>query len=143
MTERPKGPLALFHSDELYSVIPLTSTATTLRRAGVPSTTTPLPLMDPCPFAARRFSLRDRVTVHDWMLRVAGIYGRMLVERADGLGHAEPGDYLLIYRRDSAWASWGIGCGIDGYLLWETIRGATVGIFPTLHTALAEIIAQS
>ncbi|MDR3525164.1 MAG: hypothetical protein P4L66_13800 [Acetobacteraceae bacterium] len=85
--------------------------------------------------------MRDRVTVHDWMIRVAATYGRVLVERAEGLGHAEPGEYLLIYRRDSVWASWGIGCGIDGYVLWESIRGATVGIFPTLHTALAEIIA--
>jgi len=103
----------------------------------------PVALPGPCPFASRRFSVADRLVVHEWMMAAITVYGRSVLERAEGLGHADPGEYLLIYRRDNVWASWGIGCGIDGYLLWESIRGATVGIFPALRAALAEIIALS
>ena len=89
----------------------------------------------------RRFSVRDRIAVGAWQLE-AGLagYGRVAFDDATGVSEEERGEYLLIYKRGDEWARWGIGCGANGYLLWDAIRGVTVGVFPAIVTALATVL---
>jgi hypothetical protein len=89
----------------------------------------------------RRFSVRDRMEVAAWRLDAAEAgYGRVVVDHASGVDDDERGEYLLIYERDNDWARWGIGCRADGYLLWDAIRGTTIGVYPALRQALAEVL---
>jgi hypothetical protein len=92
---------------------------------------------------SQRFSMRDRIVAHTWMghANAAG-YARLVFESAEGLGHAEAGEYLLIYRRDTQWAHWGVGCRRDSYEVWQAKRGTTLGLFARLQDALDEILKQ-
>lgn len=91
---------------------------------------------------ARRFSLRDRIVALNWAETVfASGFARMVFEQpADGCG-AEDGEFLLVYGRNSGWASWGIGCAEDGLMLWKSACGTTVGTFATLAEALDRLAA--
>ncbi len=88
-----------------------------------------------------RFTPRDRIMALSWAdaISAAG-YARMAFEPAEADGG---GEFLLVYGRDSDWASWGIGCGQDGLTLWKTACGTTVGVYPTLAEALGHLTAQS
>ncbi len=87
-----------------------------------------------------RFTPRDRITAHDRASAISAAgYARIAFEppEPDGCG-----EFLLVYGRDSKWASWGIGCGQDGLTLWKTACGTTVGIYETLAEALDNLTAQ-
>lgn len=57
----------------------------------------------------------------------------------------EPGDdpatsaFLLVYRRDDLWASWGVARLRGGYEVWRPSTGRTVGRFADLADALDAI----
>jgi hypothetical protein len=67
-------------------------------------------------------------------------YSRMVFEKP-GAGSDETGEFLLVYSPNSAWASWGIGCGEDGLTLWKSACGTTIGTFATLREALDRLSA--
>ncbi len=93
--------------------------------------------------ASHLFSVRDRILAHSWISDASSKgYGKLVFAHADGPSHAEPGEYLLVYRRDVAWAQWGIGCRQDGYTLWHATRGTTMGFFARLQLAFDAILAQ-
>ncbi len=77
---------------------------------------------------------------HAWAIE-SGLsnFGRISFEKAHGLSQSGLREYMLFYSRDSAWASWGIGCVRDGYMLWQANRGVTIGRFKTLRAALDEL----
>jgi hypothetical protein len=54
-------------------------------------------------------------------------------------GQPELGDFMLIYRREALWASWGVGCCDGGFIVWHPSNGATLGWYPTLAKALGSI----
>ena len=95
-----------------------------------------------CCSPERRFSVGDRVIVHAWSVEASlcGI-GRVAFERAEGPEHPEAADFILIYLRDNAWARWGIGCGPDGFMLWQADRGQTIGVYRDVRDALDEVLA--
>lgn len=81
------------------------------------------------------------MAVEAWQFEaVLAGYCRVAFDNASGLSEDERGEYLLIYPRDGEWARWGIGCRADGYLLWDAIRGATIGVYPAIRLALAEVL---
>ena len=82
----------------------------------------------------------DRLAVHAWTVESgAAEFGRISFEKADGLSQPGPREYMLFYGRNSVWASWGIGCVRDGYMLWQANRGITIGRYKTLRQALDEL----
>ncbi len=86
-----------------------------------------------------RFSIIDRMTAHRWAESGRNLgYTRLVFEDAAEID-GRHGEYLLIYPRDSAWSAWGIGCDGDGFTLWHTPRGTTIGRFITLRDALGRI----
>ncbi len=98
----------------------------------------------PVPRLHNRFTPRDRSEALLWT-QEAGLHGYtdILFESAgEGAGH-EPGDYMLVYARDTKWASWGIASHADGLTLWNTASGITVGIFTSMRRTLAEIVKAS
>jgi hypothetical protein len=93
---------------------------------------------------ANRFSMRDRIEALRWAeaARASG-YARVVLDTCAEALEPELGDFLLVYRRNAAWASWGVGCVEDGFMLWTSATGATVGRFATLTAALEKILALS
>lgn len=87
-----------------------------------------------------RFSMRDRITAHEWSksAEILG-YSKVLFELADEGHDIEAGEFLSIYAAGEPWASWGIGCVPTGMMLWHSARGTTIGQFDTLRDALAQI----
>jgi hypothetical protein len=91
-----------------------------------------------------RLSTRDRIEALRWAELARGYgYPRVVLESCDEAPDADLGDYLMVYRRDAVWASWGIGCVADGFMLWRPETGATIGHFATLGAALETILARS
>ena len=87
-----------------------------------------------------RLSVVDRIAALRWSERSTQHgYSRIEFDRAsEGSGHA-PGDFMLIYPRGGVWARWGIGCGPDGLMLWNTANGVTVGTFSSMVETLAAV----
>lgn len=85
-------------------------------------------------------NVRERIAALRWA-DAARPYG----VRAVRIHDPEPGDdpgiggFLLIYRDDPHWATWGIAAGGGRYEVWRPASGATVGRFATLTEALAVI----
>jgi hypothetical protein len=90
---------------------------------------------------ANRLSMRDRIEALRWadIARASG-YTRVVLDTCAEATEPDLGDFLLVYRRDAAWASWGVGCVEDGFMLWSPGTGATVGRFTTLAAALEKIL---
>lgn len=86
---------------------------------------------------AGHFTMRDRILVMNSAdrAREAG-FGRLNFERANITELGATREYLLIYGECSAWARYGVSVGTKGYKLWETARGGTLGVFPSLQAAL-------
>jgi hypothetical protein len=105
-----------------------------LSRAAEINTANPI---KPC----RLFSVRDRIQAHRWIM-IAGVsgYGKVVFERSEETDCSDPCEYLLIYRRDTPWAQWGVACRLDGYEVWHATRGSTIGVFPDLSEALNQIL---
>ena len=61
-------------------------------------------------------------------------YARVVFEEPDH--GSDTGEFMLVYQRNSNWASWGIGCGEGGLMLWKSACGTTIGTFATLREAL-------
>jgi len=93
---------------------------------------------------ANRFSTRDRIEALRWaeVARASG-YTRVVLDTCAEALEPELGDFLLVYRRNANWASWGVGCVEAGFMLWSPATGATVGRFSTLAEALEKILALS
>lgn len=90
--------------------------------------------------SARRFSIVDRMAAQAWASSPLGLgYSRLAFEPAAPGEGAQSGEFLLIYARDCAWSSWGIGCDDDGLTLWHAPRGKTIGRFRTMRDALGRI----
>ena len=91
-----------------------------------------------------RLSMRDRIEALRWAdaARAFG-YTRVVLESGAEPREPELGDFLLAYWRDASWATWGVGCVEDGFMLWRPATGATVGRFATLRAALEKILALS
>ena len=84
-----------------------------------------------------RFSARDRIVALHWAEQISAAGFSKMVFEKPGPGSTEAtGEFLLVYGRDSGWASWGIGCGEDGLTLWKSACGTTIGIFATMREAL-------
>jgi hypothetical protein len=94
--------------------------------------------------AANRFSMRDRIEALRWAeaARASG-YTRVVLDTCAEALEPDLGDFMLVYRRDSNWASWGVGCVAEGFMLWSPATGVTVGGFSTLAAALEKILALS
>lgn len=93
---------------------------------------------------ANRLSMRDRIEALSWADSIHQFgYTRVVFDTSAQEFDPELGDFLLVYRRDVPWASWGVGCVEDGYMLWRPATGATVAWFPTLRGALENIVALS
>jgi hypothetical protein len=89
---------------------------------------------------ANRFSIVDRMTAHSWAESAHELgYSRLVFEPAAHIDGAPEGEFLLIYARDCAWSTWGVGCDEDGLTLWHAPRGKTIGRFRTMHEALEQI----
>ena len=93
---------------------------------------------------ANRLSMRDRIEALSWA-DTSHRFGYTRVELDTSAPELDPelGDFLLVYRRDASWASWGVGCVEAGFMLWRPANGATIGLFPTLRGALDNILALS
>ena len=93
---------------------------------------------------ANRLSTRDRIEALRWaeLARTFG-YTRVIVESCAEALQPDLGDYVMVYRPDASWASWGVGCVDDGFMLWRPETGATIGHFATLGAALETILARS
>lgn len=89
---------------------------------------------------AHRFSIVDRMTAHSWAKSAHCLgYTKLVFEPAAQIDGAPSGEFLLIYARDRAWSSWGVGCDADGLTLWHAPRGKTIGRFRNMHDALNQI----
>ena len=87
-----------------------------------------------------RFSMRDRMTAHDWAesVRCHGVR-RVVFEAAGNFGDGESCEFMLIYQHSGSWASWGVGCDESGFMMWRTACGTTLGQFSSLRDALQAI----
>ncbi len=93
---------------------------------------------------ANRLSMRDRIEALSWADTIQRFgYTRVVLDTTAPERDPELGDFLLVYRRDVPWASWGVGCVEDGFMLWRPATGATVACYPTLRGALDNIVALS
>lgn len=90
--------------------------------------------------AIRRFSIVDRMAALAWGESAQSLgYTKLVFEPAAHIDGAPAGEFLLIYARDCAWSSWGIGCDNDGLTLWHAPRGKTIGRFQDMQQALDKI----
>ena len=103
-----------------------------------------IPFPVPTRPVGNRFSMRDRMAALRWAdtAREAG-YTRVVLDTSGEEFEPHLGDFLLAYRRDAIWASWGVGCIDDGFMLWCPATGVTVGNYPTLIAALDKILTLS
>ncbi len=87
-----------------------------------------------------RFRIGDRITALSWAKSAEQLgLTKLVFEAAADMGDCDAGEFILIYARDAAWSSWGIGCNASGMMLWHAARGTTIGQFPNLGAALARI----
>ena len=101
-----------------------------------------IPFPTPPARASNRMTVRDRIEALRWSDTAAELgYTRVLLDTSDHDGDLELGDFMLVYRHGANWASWGVGCIADGFMLWCPQTGATVGRFKTLTGALERIQA--
>ena len=93
---------------------------------------------------ANRLSARDRIEALSWADTAQQFgYTRVVLDADPGHREPEVGDFLLVYRGDADWASWGVGCDEDRFMLWRPATGATVGWFATLRASLETILSLS
>lgn len=90
-----------------------------------------------------RLNVAERMDVLYWADR-ASAFGVRRVQ----IHEPEPGDdpditpFLLVYRCDEVWAAWGVARRRDGYELWRSATGRTIGCFSSLRGALAAILSD-
>lgn len=90
--------------------------------------------------SAYRFSIVDRMAAHSWTESARQLgYTKLVFEPAAQIDGAPSGEFLLVYARDCAWSSWGVGCDSDGLTLWHSPRGKTIGRFRCMQDALDKI----
>ena len=93
---------------------------------------------------SNRMTVRDRIEALRWSDTAAQLgYTRVLLDTSGQEGGVDLGDFMLVYRRGANWASWGVGCTRDGFMLWSPRTGTTVAHFHTLTEALTRIQALS
>lgn len=82
----------------------------------------------------------DRIKVLQWSEHARG-HG----VRAVRIHEPEPGDdpamgpFVLIYRMNESWAAWGVARLKNGYELWRSSTGTTLGRFENISAALGAI----
>ena len=93
---------------------------------------------------ANRMTVRDRIEALRWTDTATTLgYSRVLIDTSEHEDRLELGDFMLVYRQGANWASWGIGCTREGFMLWHPQTGETIAHFPTLAEALGRIQALS
>ena len=98
----------------------------------------------PTPRNPNRMTVRDRIEALRWSDTAAEFgYSRVLIDTSEHEDRLELGDFMLVYRQGANWASWGVGCTRDGFMLWSPRTGTTVAHFGTLGEALNRIQALS
>ena len=103
-----------------------------------------IPFPPPSRPVGNRLSVRDRIEALRWADTAHRFgYTRVVLDTSAEQLEPELGDFLLAYRCNANWASWGVGCVDDGFMLWCPATGATVGQFATLRAALEKIQALS
>jgi hypothetical protein len=90
---------------------------------------------------AGRMSEHDRRDAQSWLAR--STYAHVAFEPCSDRDNPELGDFLLIYRSEATWASWGVGCAGQGLIVWDSITSETLGWFQTMRDALNAIPAAS
>ncbi len=94
------------------------------------------------PLAANRLTARDRIEMLQWEQEAyAHGFTRLELDTSAPDGCSELGDFVSLYRGDSGWASWGVGCCRGGFTVWRPATGETVGWYPQLRQALASTLA--
>ncbi len=94
----------------------------------------PFPIV---PRIGNELTARNRAEALDWVN--ASGYARISFDSSRAWGNPELGDFMLIYRRDVGWSSWGVGCCDGGFLVWCPATSATLGWFTGLGEALDAI----
>jgi hypothetical protein len=103
-----------------------------------------IPFPAPAIRSPNRMTARDRIEALRWSNSAAELgYTRVLLDTSGQEGAFDLGDFMLVYRRGMNWATWGVGCTHDGFMLWSPRTGATIDHFPTLTEALQRIQALS
>ena len=93
---------------------------------------------------SNRMTVRDRIEALHWSNTASEFgYPRVLIDTSEHEDRLELGDFMLVYRQGANWASWGVGCTRDGFMLWYPQTGETIAHFPTLGEALQRIQALS
>jgi len=94
--------------------------------------------------SSNRMTVRDRIEALRWSDTAAAFgYSRVLIDTSEHEDRVELGDFMLVYRQGANWASWGVGCTREGYMLWHPQTGETIAHYPTLAEALHRIQALS
>jgi hypothetical protein len=96
----------------------------------------PFPIV---PRSRNELSARHRAEALNWINTSS--YARISFDSSRAWGNPELGDFMLIYRRDAGWSSWGVGCCDGGFMVWCPATSATLGWFTGLSEALGAIPA--
>ena len=90
---------------------------------------------------ANRLTLRDRMELDRWsdVARGRGAGRLVLHERLEG-DPSEVGNYVAVYAGDGGWASWGLSRRLGGIVVWDSVSGADIGRFASMHEALSWVL---
>lgn len=100
-----------------------------------------LPFVRP-PREVNRLSFRDRIDIMEWHASEAAQgYTRLAIDTEHAGHNPELGDYVLVYRPEDQWASWGVGCCDGGYMVWHPQSLSTRGWHASIRAALASLPA--
>jgi len=90
--------------------------------------------------SSNRMTVRDRIEALRWSDTATELgYTRVLLDTSGQESMFDLGDFMLVYRNGANFASWGVGCTRDGFMLWLPRTGATIAHFSTLGEALQSI----
>ncbi len=90
---------------------------------------------------ANRLTLRDRMELDRWsdVARGRGAGRLVLHERLES-DPLEVGNYVAVYAGDGGWASWGLSRRLGGIVVWDSVSGADIGRFASMHEALLWVL---
>ncbi len=90
---------------------------------------------------ANRLTLRDRMELDRWsdLAHGRGAGRLVLHERQEG-DPSEVGNYVAVYAGDGGWASWGLSRRLGGIVVWDSVSGADIGRFASMHEALSWVL---
>jgi hypothetical protein len=90
-----------------------------------------------------RLTLGDRMDVTTWLEQASRYgYDRLVIHECGDLDPPEVDNFLSVYRRGQAWASWGIARTGPTVLAWCCANGADVGRFASIGDALTALLSR-